>query len=216
MQRFFATTAKGMEDLLVEELRALGADSVEKTRAGASFVGDLAVAYSACLWSRTANRVLLPLKSFPAPNQEKLYAGVKSIRWSDHMDVTQTLAVDFATTNSQINHSQFGALKAKDAVVDQFRSNTGERPSVNTARPDLRINIYLLNDEATVSIDLSGDSLHKRGYRDESTPAPLKENLAAAILLLSDWPKISKENGACLVDPMCGSGTLLGWRNFDR
>jgi 23S rRNA (guanine2445-N2)-methyltransferase / 23S rRNA (guanine2069-N7)-methyltransferase len=204
-----------MEDLLVEELRALGAGSVEKTRAGASFDGDLKIAYRACLWSRIANRILLPLKTFPAATPEKLYAGVKSIRWSDHLSQTNTFAIDFTSTQSAITHTQFGALKSKDAIVDQFRSNTGTRPSVDVARPDLRINIYVLEDQATVSIDLSGTSLHQRGYRDESTPAPLKENLAAAILAHTEWAKISKEAAnsghsadLAFTDLMCGSGTL--------
>jgi 23S rRNA (guanine2445-N2)-methyltransferase / 23S rRNA (guanine2069-N7)-methyltransferase len=209
MNPYFATTAKGMEDLLVEELRQLGASSVEKTRAGASFNGDLKTAYRACLWSRIANRVLLPIKTFPAATPEKLYAGVKSIRWSDHLSSSETFAIDFTSTNSAITHTQYGALKSKDAIVDQFRSNTGTRPSIDVSRPGVRINIYVLEDQATVSIDLSGTSLHMRGYRDEATPAPLKENLAAAILYHAEWPKISKESADfAFIDPMCGSGTL--------
>jgi 23S rRNA (guanine2445-N2)-methyltransferase / 23S rRNA (guanine2069-N7)-methyltransferase len=205
--KFFAATPKGMEELLVDELKALGAQNVTKARAGAMFEGTVETAYRACLWSRIANRVFLPLKTFPAPTQEKLYAGVKSIKWSDHLTNDQTFAVDFASNQSQMTHTQFGALKTKDAIVDQFRSNTGIRPSIDVARPDIRINVYVLNDEATVSLDLSGDSLHKRGYRDEGTPAPLKENLAAAILMLAEWPRVAKEGGN-FVDPMCGSGTL--------
>jgi 23S rRNA (guanine2445-N2)-methyltransferase / 23S rRNA (guanine2069-N7)-methyltransferase len=205
--KFFAATPKGMEELLVDELKTLGAQNVEKARAGAMFEGTVETAYRACLWSRIANRIFLPLKTFPAPTQEKLYAGVKSIRWSDHLTTEQTFAVDFASNQSQITHTQFGALKTKDAIVDQFRSNTGIRPSIDVARPDLRINVYVLNDEATVSIDLSGESLHKRGYREEGTPAPLKENLAAAILMLAEWAKIAREGGN-FVDLMCGSGTL--------
>jgi len=213
--RFFATTAKGMEDLLADELIALGAPAVEKSRAGVHFEGELKTAYRACLWSRIANRILLPIKSFPASTPEKLYAGVKSIRWSEHLTAAQTLAVDFASTRSQIVHTQYGALKAKDAIVDQFRSNTGSRPSVDVARPDVRVNIYVLDDQANVSIDLSGESLHKRGYREESVAAPLKENLAAAILYHAEWPRISRELlgakaslSSGFLDPMCGSGTL--------
>lgn len=207
---FFATAAKGMEQLLADELKALGASEIKAVRAGVSFQGTLETAYRACLWSRTANRILLPLKTFPAPTPEKLYGGVKSIRWSDHLTPKQTMAVDFSATESKITHTHFAALKVKDAVVDQLRSTQGERPSINTARPDLRINVYLFKDEATVSLDLSGDSLHKRGYREEGTPAPLKENLAAAILLMADWPKRLEEHGSswAFLDPMCGSGTL--------
>jgi 23S rRNA (guanine2445-N2)-methyltransferase / 23S rRNA (guanine2069-N7)-methyltransferase len=202
--RFFATTAKGMEPQLGRELKELGAPGVQETRAGASFEGGLEVAYRACLWSRVANRILLPLKTFHAPTPEKLYGGVKSIRWSDHLMPKNTLAVDFASSRSQITHTHFGALKSKDAIVDQLRSIHGERPSVDPANPDVRVNIHVNQDEATVSIDLSGESLHRRGYRDEGVPAPLKENLAAALLLAAGW---GPESGAFL-DPMCGSGTL--------
>jgi 23S rRNA (guanine2445-N2)-methyltransferase / 23S rRNA (guanine2069-N7)-methyltransferase len=208
LRTFFATSAKGLEEVLVRELAALGAREVKPTRAGASFRGDLATAYAVCLGSRVASRVLLPLKTFPAPNPEKLYGGCKSIRWSDHLSARTTLAVDFASTQSAITHTHFGALKVKDAIVDQLRSTQGERPSVDTQDPDVRINVYVRKDEATVSIDLSGQSLHRRGYRDESVPAPLKENLAAALLLMAHWDERSAE-GAAFIDPMCGSGTLV-------
>jgi 23S rRNA (guanine2445-N2)-methyltransferase / 23S rRNA (guanine2069-N7)-methyltransferase len=206
----FATTAKEMENLLAEELQALGASKVEKKRAGVSFEGSLETAYRICLWSRIANRILLPLKTFPAPNPEKLYGGVKSIRWSDHLSADQTIAVDFSSSQSQITHTHFGALKVKDAIVDQLRSVQGIRPSVDVHQPNLRINVYVLKDEATVSLDLSGDSLHMRGYREQGAFAPLKENLAAAILAYTEWPKQVRENPAefSLMDPMCGSGTL--------
>lgn len=208
--KFFATTAKAMEPLLADELRNLGATEVQESRAGVSFEGTLETAYKACLWSRIANRILLPLKSFPAPTPEKLYGGVKSIRWSDHLTHTNTLAVDFATSQSAITHSHFGALKVKDAIVDQLRSVQGARPSVDPVRPDVRINVYLFKDEASVAIDLSGESLHMRGYRDSGARAPLKENLAAAILAHAGWEKRCRELGseAVFLDPMCGSGTL--------
>jgi 23S rRNA (guanine2445-N2)-methyltransferase / 23S rRNA (guanine2069-N7)-methyltransferase len=203
-----------MEPLLEQEVRSLGASDVKVTRAGVSFRGPLETAYRLCLWSRVANRVLLPLKTFAAPNPEKLYGGVKSIRWSDHLTARQTIAVDFSSSQSQITHTHFGALKSKDAVCDQLRSVTGERPSVDPLRADIRINVYLLKDEATVSLDLSGQSMHRRGYREEGVEAPLKENLAAAILMNAGWPealKKARESGAALpafMDPMCGSGTL--------
>ncbi len=206
--KFFATTAKGMEALLADELRSLGAQQLQQARAGVHFEGSLEVAYRACLWSRVANRVLLPLKTFLAPDPGKLYGGVKSIRWTDHMSADETLAVDFSSSRSAITHTHFGALKVKDAIVDQFRSVTGARPSVSVFQPDIRVNVYLHENEATVSLDLSGESLHLRGYREDGARAPLKENLAAAILLLADWPKAASE-GAALMDPMCGSGTLL-------
>lgn len=205
---FFATTAKGMEPLLAEELRAQGALDVQETRAGAVFKGTLETAYRVCLWSRIANRVLLPLKTFPAPTQERLYGGVKAIRWSEHLTPENTIAVDFSSSRSQITHTHFGALKVKDAIVDQMRSTQGARPSVSIDRPDIRINVYVHEDQATVSLDLSGESLHLRGYREEGARAPLKENLAAAILMRAGWSEISKLPQVAFLDPMCGSGTL--------
>ena len=206
-QAFFATCPKGLESLLADELRALGAGTVKETRAGVAFSGDLATAYRACLWSRLASRVLLPLARFPAPTPEALYTGVQQIIWRDHVTPDGTLAVDCATVQSAVNHSYYAALKVKDAIVDQLRDRFGVRPSVDTERPDLRVNLYLYRDEATISLDLSGESLHRRGYRAQPVEAPLKENLAAAILLRADWPAIARGGGA-LVDLMCGSGTL--------
>ena len=206
-QRFFATAPKGMEGLLADELRQLGAADVGETRAGVGFQGDLTAAYRVCLWSRIANRVLLPIATFPAEDEEALYEGVLTIDWTEHLAVDSTLAVDFSAVRSAITHSQYGAQKVKDAIVDQFRRETGERPSVDRAMPDLRINVFLFRDKATVNIDLSGDSLHRRGYRLEGATAPLKENLAAGILIRAGWPAIAQTGGA-LVDPMCGSGTL--------
>lgn len=205
--KFFATTAKGLEAVLAAELRDLGARGVEEGRAGVSFRGSLETAYRACLWSRVASRVLLPLASFRAPTPPALYEGVRGIRWREHLGAKQTLAVDFSASHSKITHSHFGALKTKDAIVDQLRDETGARPSVAVDRPDLRVNVYLHEDRATVSIDLSGESLHRRGYRARGTAAPLKENLAAAILLLADWPALAADR-APLLDPMCGSGTF--------
>ncbi len=208
-KQFFATTPKFMESLLAEELRTLGAEDIKETHAGVYFSGSLESAYRACLWSRLANSILLVLDRFPAETPEALYQGIQSVDWSQHFDVTDTFAVTFNTSRSQINHSHYGALKVKDAIVDQFRerSETDERPSVQTERPDILINVYLWKDRATLSLNLSGESLHRRGYREEGSIAPLKENLAAAILLRAGWPEIAKQGGA-LLDPMCGSGTL--------
>ena len=204
---FFTTTAKGMEDLLASELRELGAQAVDVRRAGVSFAGDLESAYRVCLWSRIANRVLLPLATFRATTPQALYDGVRTIRWADHVDPRRTLAVDCVTSQSKVTHSHFAALKTKDAIVDQLRVETGTRPSVDVAQPDVRVNVYLHADRAVVSIDLSGESLHRRAYRQRGAAAPLKENLAAAILALADWPRHAAA-GAPLIDPMCGSGTL--------
>jgi 23S rRNA (guanine2445-N2)-methyltransferase / 23S rRNA (guanine2069-N7)-methyltransferase len=206
--QFFATTPKGLELLLVEELKTLGASEVAEKLAGVEFTGELRIAYKACLWSRLANRILLRLARFPASTPEELYEGVQTIPWDEHLDPQKTLAVHFVSSQSQITHSLFGAQKVKDAIVDQMRAQYGARPSVAKDRPDVSIHVYLYRDTATISIDLSGESLHKRNYRLGGGVAPLKENLAAAILYRAGWPSIAKSGGA-LLDPMCGSGTLL-------
>ncbi len=205
---FFATAPMGMELLLADELRGLGADDVKDGRAGASFSADLETAYRVCLWSRLANRILLKMGTFNAESPEQLYEGISEIDWAVMMLPDASLAVDFASSRSRITHTQYGAQKVKDAIVDQFRELCGIRPSVRLDRPDIRVNVYLDKDVASVSLDLSGESLHKRGYRLEGGIAPLKENLAAAVLLRAGWPQIAKAGGG-LVDPMCGSGTLL-------
>jgi 23S rRNA (guanine2445-N2)-methyltransferase / 23S rRNA (guanine2069-N7)-methyltransferase len=207
MHQYFAATAPGIEPLLEAELRAMGALDVEPAHAGVSFRGDLAMGYRACLWSRTATRVLMHLKSFHAKTPEELYAGIQGIDWAAHLASDGTLAVDFNAARSRITHTHFGALKVKDAIVDQFRDRTGERPSVDVEQPHVRINVYLLKNEARVSLDLSGESLHRRGYRARGVAAPLKENLAAAILIYGGWTAVAQQGGAFL-DPLCGSGTL--------
>lgn len=207
MLQFFATTPKGCEALLADELRVLGADDVKETRAGVAFKGRLETGYRACLWSRVASRVLLRLTRFEAPTADALYEGALAIRWSDHLGPDDTLAVDVSDQDSMIGHSRFAAQRIKDAVVDQMRANFGTRPSVDTARPAVRINAFLSRSEATLGIDLAGESLHRRGYRDDTVAAPLKENLAAAILLRARWPEIAREGGG-FVDLMCGGGTL--------
>ena len=204
---FFATAAKGIETLLAEELSVLGLKDVKVTRAGVFFKGELQDAYRACLWSRLANRILLPVARFMAPSSDELYRQVKGIKWTEHMDVTQTLAVDASVSNSFINHSRYAALKTKDAIADYFRDVAGERPFVRVEQPDIQINVYINHDEAQLYIDLSGTSLHLRGYRTRGSVAPLKENLAAAILYRAGWPEIHLKGGA-FVDFMCGSGTL--------
>ncbi|NND92993.1 MAG: bifunctional 23S rRNA (guanine(2069)-N(7))-methyltransferase RlmK/23S rRNA (guanine(2445)-N(2))-methyltransferase RlmL [Granulosicoccus sp.] len=205
---FYASCGGGLEHLLAGELRALGLADVQCAGAGVRFAGGLAAGYKACLWSRVANRVLMPIHQGPAATPEALYDLVREVDWASHVDVDGSLAVDFFTARSAITHSQYGALKAKDAVVDQFRQEKGRRPDVDRDTPDLRINIYLYRDKARIAIDLSGSSLHRRGYRDAGGLAPLKENLAAALLLSAGWPE-ALERGWPLVDPLCGSGTLL-------
>ncbi|HEX7816710.1 bifunctional 23S rRNA (guanine(2069)-N(7))-methyltransferase RlmK/23S rRNA (guanine(2445)-N(2))-methyltransferase RlmL [Dyella sp.] len=208
MSAYFATCPKGLEYLLRDELIALGAADVREALAGVYFAGELETAYRACLWSRLASRILLPLAEFEAADGEALYAGMQAIDWSMHLASHGTFAIDAVTAQSKLTHSQFIALRAKDAVVDQFRQRDGTRPDVDTDEPDVRINIRLRRDRATVSLDLAGSPLHRRGWREVQGEAPLKENLAAAMLLRAGWPQIYQEGGA-LLDPMCGSGTLL-------
>lgn len=207
--QLFATTPKAMEGILANEIQALGGNNVQQKLAGVAFQGDLAMAYAACLWLRTASRILLLLGSFEVKSQQDLYVGIQSIDWSEHLNPDDSLAVTFSSKNNPaINNTHFGAQKVKDAIVDQMRAKFNQRPSVDTERPSIRINVYLHNDTAQLSLDLSGESSHKRGYRDINIAAPIKENLAAAILLRAAWPEIAKQGGS-LLDPMCGSGTLL-------
>ena len=204
----YATCGSGLESLLAAELKGLGLENVQTAGAGVRFSGALRAGYTACLWSRVANRILLPIHQGDAGSPEALYALVQEVDWSEHMDIDGTLAVDFFTAKSDITHSQYGALKVKDAVVDQFRLAQGRRPNVERDTPDVRINVYLFRNKARIAIDLSGSSLHRRGYRHAGGLAPLKENLAAALLLSAGWPQ-SMEKRLPLVDPLCGSGTLL-------
>ena len=204
---YYASAPKGVGDLLVAELDGLGARAVRPLGTGASFDGSLEVGYRACLWSRLASRILLRLTEFSAPTADALYAGVQSIDWDDHLDPAGTMAVEFVGSGRQIRNSHFGALKVKDAIVDQFRAAQGRRPSIDLDRPHLRVHVRLDRDRVQLSLDLAGRSLHRRGYRTETGPAPLKENLAAAVLMRSGWPEVAARGGA-LVDPMCGTGTL--------
>ena len=207
--QLFATTPKAMEGILANEIKALGGQNVREKMAGVAFEGDLALAYRVCLWSRTANRILLLLGSFEVKSQQDLYDGVKKINWFEHLKPDDSLAVSFsAKNNPAINNTHFGALKVKDAIVDQMREKFDQRPNIDTERPGIRVNVYLHNETAQLSLDLSGESLHKRGYREVSIAAPIKENLAAAILLRAGWPEIASQGGS-LLDPMCGSGTML-------
>ena len=199
-----AKTITGLEEVLAAELRALGANDVELLKRAVSFKGDKALMYKANQWSRTALRILKPLKSFTLVNEEDLYTELRQIPWEDYMDVHKTLAMDAVVNDSLFTHSHFVALRAKDAVVDYFRDKFGRRPSVNTENPDLRINIHLQNNICDISLDSSGTSLHKRGYRQIVGEAPMSEVLAAGLILLSGWDKQSN-----FLDPMCGSGTLL-------
>ena len=213
LKHVYVTVPAGAAELAAAELEACGATELKVTRGGVACEATLEQAYRACLWSRVASRVLLQIANFDAPTPEALYDGARGVDWSAHLRVDGTLAVDCTSTRSAITHTQFAALKIKDAMVDQFREATGARPSVDVEAPDVRVNVHIDRDVATLAIDLSGESLHRRGYRGPQGAAPLKENLAAAILMRSGWPALvaaATADGEPLgfVDPMCGSGTL--------
>ncbi|WP_416423330.1 bifunctional 23S rRNA (guanine(2069)-N(7))-methyltransferase RlmK/23S rRNA (guanine(2445)-N(2))-methyltransferase RlmL [Pseudomonas sp. App30] len=204
----FLTCPKGLEGLLAEEATALGLEDTREHTSAVRGMADMETAYRLCLWSRLGNRVLLVLKRFAMKDAEDLYHGVHDVDWQDHLLPDGTLAVEFSGHGSGIDNTHFGALKVKDAIVDKLRTPEGERPSVDKLNPDLRVHLRLDRGEAILSLDLSGHSLHQRGYRLQQGAAPLKENLAAAILIRSGWPRIAAEGGA-LADPMCGVGTFL-------
>ena len=207
--RFFCTASRGTEEVLADELREIGVLPVEPERAGVGFGATIEHAYRACLWSRVASRVLLPLSSFEAPDAAALYAGVHAIDWTDHLGPERTLAVDVAgVSDAPAGPGHFVALKTKDAIVDRIRSAVGARPSVDKVAPDVRVNVHLRGKQATVSLDLAGGGLHRRGLGRTGGAAPLKENLAAAILRIAGWPACA-ESGRPLFDPLCGSATLL-------
>ena len=203
-EEFFATTGKGVEELLAGELRELGMGDIVTESGGVRFTGEISACWRANLWLRTANRVLMPLAVFSCTTQQELYDGVRTIPWTDWLTPDMTLAVDCNLRDSAITHSGFVALKTKDAIVDSLRDRYGRRPSVDTRDPDLRVNVHLVKNRCTVSLDTSGTPLDRRGYRLARTEAPLRETLAAALVELSGW-----DGNLPLADPMCGSGTIL-------
>ncbi len=203
-----ATCSAGTEDLVAGEIQSFGGAEIRADRGVVTWRGDLESAYRACLWSRFASRVLLEVAVFPATDEDSLYDGAGKVDWSEHLDVDATFAVDCTVASDAPSlHSRYAALRVKDAVVDQFRDRFGRRPSVATNRPSVRLNLLVRRDQALLAVDLSGDSLHRRGYRVEGGKAPLKESLAAAIVANTGWRR--SETPEPLVDPMCGSGTLL-------
>ncbi|MBC2840803.1 class I SAM-dependent RNA methyltransferase [Robiginitalea sp. SC105] len=199
-----AKTLYGMEDVLAGELRALGAGNVKTGVRCAFFDGDLGFMYKANLSLRTALRVLMPISDFQLRDPAELYDKIREVDWTNYLDPEMTFVVDTVLNSDLYDHSLFVSQKVKDAIVDQFRTKTGVRPSVSVADPDLRIHLHLQGNTAHLSLDSSGDSLHLRGYRTETNIAPLNEVLAAGMLLLSGWRGHSD-----FLDPMCGSGTLL-------
>jgi 23S rRNA (guanine2445-N2)-methyltransferase / 23S rRNA (guanine2069-N7)-methyltransferase len=235
--KFFASCGKGLEYLLADELVALGCTRATATMAGANAEGSLADAQRAVLWSRLASRVLWPLAEFDCPDEHALYEGASQIDWPRHLATGNTLAVDAHVSGEAITHARYAAQRVKDAVVDVMRARTGARPDVDVEAPDLRLNLVVRKGRAIVSVDLGGGPLHRRGWRRIQGDAPLKENLAAAVLMRGNWERVHADGGAFL-DPMCGSGTLVieaalmaadvapgllrhggsmpsGWRGFD-
>lgn len=233
LQPYFATCGRGIEEVLANELKALGAGRVEVGRGGAHFHGDRATLYRANLWLRTAIRVLQPILEVTVTSPEELYQAMREVPWSNYMTLQHTFAVDCNVRDSQITHSKYAALRVKDAICDQFRDRTGQRPSVDTDQPLLALNLHIDKDKAVLSLDSTAGSLHKRGYRAKLHRAAINEALAAALILKSGW-----NGNAPLIDPLCGSGTFAieatwiatgrppgltrrrygfqGWLDFDR
>ena len=203
MQLLIKTLA-GLEPVLAAELAAIGAENIRPVTRAVLCEGDLRLLYRANLELRTALRVLQPLESFRVADEDELYRKIRQIDWSQYMDADDTLAVDAVTNSRVFSHSKYVALKTKDAIVDQFRKRSGRRPGVDVLAPTLRINIHIWRDQCNVSIDSSGDSLHKRGYRVDKLEAPINETLAAGMILHSGWAR-----DCPFIDPMCGSGTIL-------
>ncbi len=203
LNRYFATCGRGIEPVLAEELRALGAADVEPGRGGVHFAGDKALLYRANLWLRTAIRVLQPILEADVQSPDELYDAVRSLDWSRYLTPAHTLAVDCNVRDSRITHSKYAALRTKDAICDQFVERCGRRPSVEVDEPMVGLNLHIYRDNAVLSLESSGESLHKRGYRPILTKAPLNEALAAALVLLTGW-----QGDVPFADPMCGSGSL--------
>lgn len=228
-----AKTLYGLEAVLADEITALGGQEISLQNRAVSFVGDRRLLYAANLKLRTALRVLRPILTFTATNDDQLYRKIQEVDWAAYLSPADTLAVDCFASSQHFQHSKFVALRIKDAIVDQFRERQGVRPSVDVVSPTLRLNAHVSHDQCTIALDSSGDSLHKRGYRLDKTQAPLNEVLAAGMVLLSGWDRKSP-----FVDPMCGSGTiaieaamlaqnrapglcrdnfgLMRWRDFDE
>ncbi len=203
MNQYFATVARGLEPLVVEELERLGAKDVRPGFCGAEFKGDRTLLYKVNLWARLPFRILRRLDEFDCATAEDLFAGVQRIDWSDYLTPDRTLAVTATGKTDALNHTHFTSLQVKNAIVEQQTEAFGHRSDVDTHEPDLRINVHLHQNRATLSLDSSGDSLHRRGYRPAVGAAPLKESLASALIQLSGW-----QPDQAFFDPLCGSGTL--------
>lgn len=202
--KMVAKTFFGFEDILAKELQILGAQDVEQGVRVVTFKGDKGFMYKANLALRTALKILKPIYFFRATNEETLYKGIQGVNWSKYINANQTFVIDATVHSDRFNHTEFVAQKCKDAIVDQFRTRTGQRPSIDKQYPDLRINIHIDKEQVSVALDTSGNSLHQRGYRTATNIAPINEVLAAGMLMLSGW-----EGKSDFIDPMCGSGTIL-------
>ena len=199
-----AKTFMGLEPVLANELTQLGAKNVQVGRRMVSFTGDKEMMYRANFQLHTAIRILKPIKHFKALSADDVYEGVKNIDWTEYLSLDKTFAVDSVVFSEEFRHSKFVAYKVKDAIVDQFREKTGNRPNISVSNPDMRLHIHIAEDQCTLCLDSSGESLHRRGYRQESVEAPLNEVLAAGMILMTGW-----RGETDFIDPMCGSGTLL-------
>ena len=198
-----AKTFQGLEEILAEELTTLGANDIQIGRRMVSFTGDKRMMYKANFCLRTAIRILKPIKNFTAKDADEVYNQIQAIPWEEYLDVNKTFAIDAVVFSEEFRHSKFVSYKVKDAIVDYFREKTGKRPSVRINNPDVLLNIHIAHTTCTLSLDSSGESLHRRGYRQEQVDAPLNEVLTAGMLLMTGW------RGECdLIDPMCGSGTI--------
>ena len=199
-----AKTFMGLEPVLAQELTQLGANNVQIGRRMVSFTGNKEMMYRANFQLHTAIRILKPIRHFKAGSADDVYEEVKKVDWSKYIEKGKTFSVDSVVYSDEFRNSRFVTYKVKDAIVDQFRENTGDRPNISVSNPDIRLNIHIAEDKATLSLDSSGESLHRRGYRQESVEAPLNEGLAAGMILMTGW-----KGDTDFVDPMCGSGTLL-------
>jgi putative N6-adenine-specific DNA methylase len=199
-----AKTFMGLEPVLAKELTQLGANNVKIGRRMVSFTGNKEMMYRANFQLHTAIRILKPIRHFKARTADEVYEEVGKIDWSEYLDLKKSFAVDSVVFSEEFRHSKFVAYKVKDAIVDQFREKLGQRPNISITSPDIRLNIHIAEDNCTLSLDSSGESLHRRGYRQESVEAPLNEVLAAGMVLMTGW------HGECdFIDPMCGSGTII-------
>ncbi len=231
--KLVAKTFFGLEEILASEIKQIGGKEIQLRKRAVEFEGDMELVYKANLYLRTALRILMPIKEFTVRGEKELYGNIRRIDWSEYFGLKDTFAVDSVVNSKHFTHTKYPAFKTKDAIVDQFRTLSGKRPNVNTENPTILINLHIFDEKGTVSLDTTGESLHRRGYRTDKNAAPLNEVLAAAMVLKSNW-----KPDQTFIDPMCGSGTIpieaamigqnippnllrsnfsfMNWRNFDK